>query len=276
MHYLTPSAAQLVGTYSTEQLREEFLATGLFESGNAKFRWWEVDRTIMGGIVPLATPLALPDRPELRAAFFLERREAGAINLGGPGTVRVDGREYPLDSLDTIYLGRGTKEVVFASRDAAKPARIWFISYPAHLSYPVRHVPFSEVKATRLGARETANERLLYKVIYPDAFPTCQLVMGFTRMEPGSVWNTMPPHTHLRRSEVYLYFGLPENHAVMHFMGPPQSTRHLVVRDLEAVMSPVWSIHSGAGTAAYSFVWAMGGENQEFADMDAAPVTSLR
>ena len=276
MHYRTPSAAQLVGTYTTDQLREDFLAGGLFRAGEANFRWWETDRTIMGGLIPLATPLALPDRPELRSAFFLERREAGAINLGGPGTVRVDGVEFALEPLDTVYLGRGTKEVSFASRDAASPARIWFISYPAHQAYPVRHIPFKDVKATRLGARETANERLLYKVIYPDAFPTCQLVLGFTRMEPGSVWNTMPPHTHLRRSEVYLYYGLPENHAVMHFMGPPQSTRHLVVRDLEAVLSPPWSIHSGVGTAAYSFVWAMGGENQEFADMDAAPVAQLR
>jgi len=276
MHYRTPSASQLVGTYSTEQLREEFLAGGLFKAGEANFRWWETDRTILGGIIPLGEPLPLPQRPELRPAFFLERREAGAINLGGPGLVVVDGVEYPLGSHDTIYLGRGTKEVSFASLDAAQPARIWFVSYPAHLAYPVRLIPLKEVKGTRLGSRETANERMLHKVIYPDAFPTCQIVMGFTSMEPGSVWNTMPPHTHLRRSEVYLYYNLPENNAVMHFMGPPQSTRHLVVRNLEAVLSPPWSIHSGCGTAAYSFVWVMGGENQEFADMDAAPVAQLR
>jgi len=276
MHYRTPSASQLVGTYSTEQLREEFLAGGLFKAGEANFRWWETDRTILGGIIPLGEPLPLPQRPELRSAFFLERREAGAINLGGPGLVVVDGVEYPLGSHDTIYLGRGTKEVSFASLDAAQPARIWFVSYPAHLAYPVRLIPLKEVKGTRLGSRETANERMLHKVIYPDAFPTCQIVMGFTSMEPGSVWNTMPPHTHLRRSEVYLYYNLPENHAVMHFMGPPQSTRHLVVRNHEAVLSPPWSVHSGCGTAAYSFVWVMGGENQEFADMDAAPVAQLR
>ena len=276
MHYRTPSASQLVGTYTTEQLREEFLAGGLFKAGEANFRWWETDRTILGGIIPLGEPLPLPQRPELRSAFFLERREAGAINLGGPGLVVVDGVEYPLGSHDTIYLGRGTKEVSFASLDAAQPARIWFVSYPAHLAYPVRLIPLKEVKGTRLGSRETANERMLHKVIYPDAFPTCQIVMGFTSMEPGSVWNTMPPHTHLRRSEVYLYNNLPENHAVMHFMGPPQSTRHLVVRNHEAVLSPPWSVHSGCGTAAYSFVWVMGGENQEFADMDAAPVAQLR
>ena len=275
MHYRTPTASQLVGTYTTEQLRQEFLAGGLFKPGEASFRWWETDRTIFGGIVPLAEPIALPQRPELRSAFFLERREAGAINLGGAGVVRVDGVEYALGSQDTIYLGRGTKEVSFASLDPASPARIWFVSYPAHHAYPVRLIPFKEVKGTRLGSRETANERMLHKVIYPDAFPTCQIVMGFTTMEPGSVWNTMPPHTHLRRSEVYMYYNVPENHAVMHFMGPPESTRHLVVRNHEAVLSPPWSIHSGCGTAAYGFVWVMGGENQEFADMDPAPVAQL-
>ena len=276
MHYRTPSASQLVGTYPTAQLREEFLAGGLFQAGAANFRWWETDRTIFGGIVPLAEPIVLPDRPELRSAFFLERREAGAINLGGPGLARVDGVEYALETQDTLYLGRGTKSVSFASRDPARPARIWFVSYPAHATYPVRLIPGRDVKGVRLGSRESANERILHKVIYPDAFPTCQIVMGFTTMEPGSVWNTMPPHTHLRRSEVYLYYNLTENNAVMHFMGPPQATRHLVVRNLEAVLSPPWSIHSGCGTAAYSFVWVMGGENQEFADMDSAPVAELR
>lgn len=276
MHYRIPSDAQLVGTATTEQLREEFLATGLFRPGEASFRWWETDRTIIGGIIPLATPLALPDRPELRSAFFLERREAGAINLGGPGTVRIDGTEHALEASDSVYLGRGAREVSFASRDAANPARIWFVSYPAHASHPSRHVPFSSLKGERLGARETANERTLYKAIYPGAFPTCQIVMGFTRMEPGSVWNTMPPHTHLRRSEVYLYHNLPDNHAVFHFMGPPQSTRHLIARNFDAVLSPPWSVHCGAGTTAYSFVWCMGGENQEFADMDASPVAQMK
>ncbi len=276
MHYSTPSSSKLVNTFTTEQLREEFLASGLFKAGEATFRWWETDRTIFGGIIPVATPLTLPDRPELRSAFFLERREAGAINLGGPGLARVDGVEFALESLDTLYLGRGTREVSFASRDAAQPARIWFISYPAHMAYPVRHIPFKDLKGDRLGSRENANERTLYKVIYPDAFPTCQIVLGFTRMEPGSVWNTMPPHTHLRRSEVYLYYNLPENHAVFHFMGPPQTTRHLVAHNLDAVLSPPWSVHCGAGTTAYSFVWCMGGENQQFADMDAVPIAQIK
>lgn len=276
MHYRTPSSSLLVATTPTEQLREEFLAAGLFQSGQANFRWWEVDRTIFGGIVPTSATLSLENRPELRSAFFLERREAGVINLGGAGVVKVDGTEYAMESKDMLYLGRGAKDVTFASRDAAKPARFWFVSYPAHASYPTRNLPSQSIKGDKLGARETANERILRKGIFPGAFPTCQLVMGYTEMEPGSVWNTMPPHTHLRRSEVYLYYNVPENHAVFHLMGPPQSTRHLVVRDFEAVLSPSWSVHSGVGTTAYGFVWCMGGENQEFADMDPAPVAQLK
>ncbi|MDB6113081.1 MAG: 5-keto-4-deoxyuronate isomerase [Lacunisphaera sp.] len=268
-----PSSAALL---PTDSLRREFLASGLFKTGEAHFRWWEVDRTVLGGIVPGATALELPNPAGLRSAFFLERREAGVINLGGPGAVTVDGTEHAMDALDTLYLGRGTKAVSFASRSAATPARFYLLSYPAHAAYPVRHIPIKDAQGNRLGTRENANERTLFKLIHPAAFPTCQLVMGFTRMEPGSVWNTMPSHTHLRRSEVYLYFNVPAGQAVFHFMGQPSATRHLVVRDFEAVLSPPWSIHSGAGTAAYSFVWGMGGENQEFADMDPAPIADLK
>jgi 4-deoxy-L-threo-5-hexosulose-uronate ketol-isomerase len=260
----------------TEQLRAEFLVSGLFAPGAANFRYWETDRTIVGGITPGASPLDLPNPAEVRSAFFLERREAGVINLGGPGGMTVDGTVYPMESLDTLYLGRGVKAVSFTSRSADTPARFYFLSYPAHTAYPVRHIPLKDAKGDRLGARETANERTLYKIIHPGAFPTCQLVMGFTRMEPGSVWNTMPPHTHLRRSEVYCYFNVPPAHAVFHFMGAPTATRHLVIRDLEIALSPPWSIHSGVGTAAYAFVWGMGGENQDFPDMDPAPVATLR
>lgn len=260
----------------TEQLRAEFLVSGLFAPGAANFRYWETDRTIVGGITPGASPLDLPNPAEVRSAFFLERREAGVINLGGPGSMAVDDTVHPMESLDTLYLGRGVKAVSFTSRSADTPARFYFLSYPAHTAYPVRHISLKDVTGARLGARETANERTLFKVIHPGAFPTCQLVMGFTRMEPGSVWNTMPPHTHLRRSEVYCYFNVPPAHAVFHFMGAPTATRHLVMRDLEIALSPPWSIHSGVGTAAYAFVWGMGGENQEFADMDPAPVNQLR
>lgn len=276
MHIHENSHSRTASTLLTEQLRAEFLVSGLFAPGVANFRYWETDRTIVGGITPGASALDLPNPAEVRSAFFLERREAGVINLGGPGSVTVDGTTHAMETLDTLYLGRGVKAVAFASRSADTPARFYFLSYPAHTAYPVRHLALKDAKGDRLGARETANERTLYKLIHPGAFPTCQLVMGFTRMEPGSVWNTMPPHTHLRRSEVYCYFNVPPAHAVFHFMGQPAATRHLVVRDLEVALSPPWSIHSGVGTAAYAFVWGMGGENQEFADMDPAPVATLR
>jgi 4-deoxy-L-threo-5-hexosulose-uronate ketol-isomerase len=276
MHTHHTSSPRIAPTLPTDELRSEFLVEGLFRPGEANFRYWETDRTILGGIVPGATAIALPNPPEVRSAFFLERREAGVINLGGPGAMTVDGADYACDPLDTVYLGRGVKAVSFSSRSAEQPARFYFLCYPAHTAYPVRYLPVKEAKGDRLGTRESANERTLYKLIHPAAFPTCQLVMGFTRLEQGSVWNTMPAHTHARRSEVYVYFNVPANQAIFHFMGQPQSTRHLVVRDLEAVLSPPWSIHSGVGTAAYTFVWGMGGENQEFADMDPAPAAQLR
>jgi len=276
MHIHESSYPRIASTLPTEQLRAEFLVTGLFVPGAANFHYWETDRTVVGGIVPGTTPIDLPNPAEVRSAFFLERREAGIINLGGPGSATVDGTVHTMEPLDALYLGRGTKAVTFSSRSADTPARYYFLSYPAHTAYPVRHIAVKDSPGTRLGTRESANERMLYKVIHPAAFPTCQLVMGFTCMEPGSVWNTMPPHTHLRRSEVYCYFNVPAPAAVFHFMGEPTATRHLVVRDLEVALSPPWSIHSGVGTAAYSFVWGMGGENQEFADMDAVPVATLR
>ncbi len=263
-------------TLAPDDLRREFLVEGLFRAGEANFRYWGTDRTVLGGISPLDAEIALRNPPGLRSAFFLERREAGVINLGGPGHVRVDGAEQGMETLDTIYLGRGVKAVTFASSSVEKPARFYLLSYPAHTAYPVRHIGIKQAKGDRLGSREGSNERVLHKIIHPGAFPTCQLVMGFTRLEPGSVWNSMPPHTHLRRSEVYLYFDLPPEHAVFHIMGEPQATRSLVVRNLEAVLSPPWSVHCGAGTSNYTFVWGMGGENQEFADMDPASISTLR
>jgi 4-deoxy-L-threo-5-hexosulose-uronate ketol-isomerase len=270
------SYPRLAATLPTAQLRAEFLVAGLFSPGAANFRYWEVDRAIIGGVTPGAAPLDLPNPAEVRSAFFLERREAGVINLGGPGTITVDGTVHAMAPLDGLYLGRGTRAVTFTSRSADQPARYYFLSYPAHTAYPGQHIAHAAVTGTRLGAAATANDRTIFKYFHPGAFPTCQLVMGFTRLEPGSVWNTMPPHTHLRRSEVYCYFNVPADGAVFHFMGEPTATRHLVVRDLEVVLSPPWSIHSGCGTAAYTFVWGMGGENQEFADMDPAPVATLK
>jgi 4-deoxy-L-threo-5-hexosulose-uronate ketol-isomerase len=259
----------------TEALRREFLVSGLFFRGEAHFRYWETDRTVVGGICPGTAPLALSNPPELRAAHFLERREAGLVNIGGPGIVRAEGTEHRLAHLDALYLGRGSGEVSFASVSESEPAQFWLLSYPAHVKHPSRHVPFDNAQGDKLGSREGANERTLYKLIHAGAFPTCQLVMGVTRLAAGSVWNTMPPHTHLRRSEVYLYFDVKQGNAVFHFMGEPTETRHLVVRQAEAVLSPPWSIHSGVGTSSYSFIWGMGGENQEFADMDKAEIASL-
>jgi 4-deoxy-L-threo-5-hexosulose-uronate ketol-isomerase len=271
----TRSATETAG-FDTARLRAEHLLSGLFQPGRLELAWWETDRTIAGGIQPTDTELALPVLPELRSAFFLERREAGVVNIGGPGVITVDGVAHALAPLDALYLGRGARSVVFASDSAAAPAKFWLLSYPAHAAYPTRHVSFAAAETAVLGAPATANERHLTKLIHAGAFPTCQVVMGVTRMQPGGVWNTMPPHTHLRRSEVYLYFEVQPAHAVFHFMGQPQETRHLLVHNEEAVLSAPWSIHSGVGTARYSFVWGMGGENQEFTDMDPAPVTDLR
>lgn len=276
MKTLLAQAPATAAGMTAAQLREAFLLTDLFPTGGFSLAWWETDRTVAGGFSPLNGGMELPAPAGLRAAHFFERREGGFINLGGPGRIRLDGAEHRLGMHDALYVGRGVKAVELLSDSDAAPARFWLLSYPAHREYLSRLIKFADLKGDRLGARETANERTLYKLIHPGAFPTCQLVMGFTRLEPGCVWNTMPPHTHLRRSEVYLYFGLPPGAAVFHFMGTPHETRHLLVRDSEAVLSPPWSIHCGAGTAGYSFVWGMGGENQEFADMDPAPQAELR
>jgi 4-deoxy-L-threo-5-hexosulose-uronate ketol-isomerase len=267
---------EIASSLPTDDLRREFLACGLFQDGQAVFRHWSVDRTVLGGIVPGAAGISLPNPPELRAGFFHERRESGIVNLGGSGSVTVDGTAHRMESHDALYIGRGSREVSFASDRAAEPARFWLLSYPAHASHPSRHVSFKAAPAASLGTVENANLRTLHKLIHPGAFPTCQVVMGVTLMAPGGVWNSMPPHTHLRRSEVYLYFGVKAGQAVFHFMGRPQATRHLMVHDLEAVLSPPWSIHCGVGTGPYGFVWGMGGENQEFSDMDPLRPDELR
>jgi 4-deoxy-L-threo-5-hexosulose-uronate ketol-isomerase len=267
---------RLAAAFSTDELRQAFLVSGMFRPGETNLRWWETDRTVMGAIIPVAETLSLPNPASMRSAYFLERREAGLINIGGSGTVTVDGAPHVMESCDALYIGRGTKKVGFESRSATNPARFWLISYPSHVACPARHVAFADVRGDRLGSRECSNERTLFRLIHSATVPTCQLVMGFTRLESGSVWNSMPPHTHMRRSEVYLYFDVPPGQAVFHMMGEPSATRHLLVHDCEAVLSPPWSIHCGAGTCAYSFVWCMGGENQEFSDMDPAPVAELR
>ena len=261
----------------TEEMLAAFLLEDLFAPGEARLTYWETDRTVVGGIVPTDRPLCLHSGPELDAAFFCQRREVGVINLGAAGQVFVDGREFFLNPLDALYVGRGAESVEFRSPSgAAQPAQFYLLSYPAHTAYPTTQVTPDEAQRVELGSPESANRRTLFRYIHEGGVRSCQLVMGCTRLATGSVWNTVPPHTHARRSEVYLYFDLPPEAAAFHFMGPGDETRHLVVRDRQAVLSPPWSIHAGCGTTAYAFVWGMGGENQRFDDMDPVPVPLLR
>lgn len=276
MDHLPASDVRTYARMSTAELRSSFLLTGLFQPGRVQLRYWETDRAVVGGAVPTRGKLLLPTAPPLAAAHFCDRRELGVLNTGGEGTVEVDGRTHALGHLDCLYVGRGARRVAFASKRPGQPARFYLLSYPAHATHPTAVLRRADVAGVELGAPETANARTIYKYIHAGGLASCQLVMGVTVLRPGSVWNTMPPHTHSRRSEVYLYFDVPENAAVMHLMGKPDETRHLVVRDREAVLSPPWSIHCGAGTTNYGFIWGMGGENQDFADMDPAPLATLR
>ena len=274
MHYL-PSPEQ-TRRLTTEELRASFLISGLFQPGAATLRFVELDRVVLGGIVPRGDAIALDAPPEMAAEFFLDRREAGILNVGGPGRVSADGGEFAMARRDGLYLGRGTREVAFHSDDASDPAHFYLVSYPAHAAFPTAHVPESEAHLTELGSPEQANQRRLRKYFHPEGVPTAQLVMGVTELQPGGVWNTMPAHTHARRTEVYLYFDVPEDAVVFHMMGDPAETRHLVMRNQEVALSPGWSIHSGVGTRSYTFCWAMGGENQVFADMQAVSMSALR
>lgn len=261
---------------TTEEVRENFLVDELFAADSIYMLYSDVDRAIVGSAVPATKTLSLESAPELRADTFCERRELGILNIGGGGTVTVDGTEYPMGARDCLYVGRGSKSITFASDTAQKPAQYYLLSYPAHAAYPTAHIQQSEAEPVELGSVEGANKRTIYKLIHSDGAKSCQLVMGFTVLEPGSVWNTMPPHTHERRMEIYFYFDLPEDGRVFHFMGPPEATRHIVVADGQAVISPSWSIHSGVGTGAYTFCWGMGGENQAFDDMDHLTIDQLK
>lgn len=259
----------------TEQLRKAFLVDSLFQPGELNLIYTDADRAIVGSAVPIGEPVKLVAEAELRAAFFCERRELGVLNIGGAGTVEVDGKKYDLGKLDCLYVGRGSQSISFTSADPKTPAAFYLLSYPAHTAYPTVQARKSDATAVQLGTPADANRRTIYKYIHMDGIKSCQLVMGFTQLEEGSVWNTMPPHTHTRRSEVYLYLDLG-NRRVMHFMGNPQETRHLVMADRQVAISPSWSIHCGCGTGAYTFCWGMGGENQAFDDMDPAPADQLR
>jgi 4-deoxy-L-threo-5-hexosulose-uronate ketol-isomerase len=261
---------------TTAELRETFLLGGLCESGKINVNYVDLDRTVVGFAAPVDTALTLPTYPELRAEYFLERREIGVLNVGGAGTVSVDGQSYELNNLDVLYISKGKKQVTFSSSDIAKTAAFYLLSYPAHAEYPVKVVRKEEANPTELGSVETCNKRTICKYIHLQGARSSQLVMGVTHLAPGSNWNTMPPHTHMRRSEVYMYFNVAEDARVVHLMGPPDETRHIVMADKDVVVSPGWSIHAGVGTRAYSFCWGMGGENQDYADMDPAPAQSLR
>lgn len=261
---------------NTQELRAAFLLDSLFAPGRLELVYTDADRAIAGSAVPAEAAIELGADAELRAAFFCERRELGVLNIGGEGTVEVDGTVYPMAGLDCLYVGRGSRQVSFSSRTPGEPAAFYLMSYPAHTTHPTRHAQVKDATPAELGSAAEANRRTIYKYIHPGGIRSCQLVMGFTQLREGAVWNTMPPHTHPRRTEIYLYFSLDTQRRVLHFLGAPQETRHVVVANRQAVVSPSWSIHAGCGTGAYTFCWAMGGENQTFDDMDPAPVEQLR
>lgn len=262
-------------TMNTDELRNTFLLSNLFQPNEVQFVYVDLDRTVIGSAVPIKGALSLTTPDLLRADYFTERRELGILNIGGPGSVLVNSERFELQTRDALYIGRGNREIVFESTDADRPAEFYLLSYPAHAVYPTVLVRAAEQTPVVLGSTESANHREITKLIYLAGARSCQLVMGFTRLMPGSVWNTMPAHTHMRRSEVYLYFDLPEGDRVIHLMGPAHETRHLVVANRQVLISPGWSIHSGTGTTNYSFCWGMGGENQVYDDMDKLAISDL-
>ena len=269
------SSPQAVKQYDTEQLRAEFLIDNLMELGKINLTYSHYDRYIAGSAVPIQ-PLTLETIDPLKSSFFLERRELGIINVGGNGVVLVDETSYELGFKDALYIGSGNKEVVFKSDDANNPAKFYINSAPAHKNFPTKKVGLAEANKLQLGTMETANHRTVNQMIIGGIVETCQLQMGMTELKTGSVWNTMPAHVHDRRMEVYFYLDIPENQAVCHFMGQPQETRHIWMHNHQAVISPPWSIHSGAGTSNYTFIWGMAGENLDYADMDVAKITDLK
>lgn len=274
MHLLHSPGPRETASLDTAGLRAAFLLEDLFQPGRVTARYTDLDRMVVGAALPADRPLALEGHPLLGTGFFLERREIGILNLGAPGRVTVGDEAFALGALDCLYVGLGERDVRFEN-GSDDPAAFYFVSTPAHAKHPVAVVRHADVRTDPIGDAARANRRRINKYIHPDGVRSCQLTMGFTEFEPGSVWNTMPPHTHSRRTEAYLYFDLGDN-VVVHLLGEPQATRHVIVRDRQAVLSPSWSIHCGAGTGSYRFVWAMGGDNQTFADMDAVPLASLR
>jgi len=262
--------------YTTERIREEYLIPQVFIPGEIKLVYSHVDRMIAGGACPVQKPLTLEAGREIGADFFLARREMGIINIGGKGAVRLDGQPYSLDTRDGLYVGMGIKDVSFESENPENPAKFYINSAPAHASYPTVKIEISKASPRHLGSPEKSNERTIYQYVHPNVCKSCQLVMGLTILEPCNVWNTMPCHTHERRMEVYLYFNMNEDARVIHLMGEPDETRHIIVKNEQAVISPSWSIHSGVGTSNYTFIWGMAGENQTFDDMDEVSMNTLK
>ncbi len=270
------SHPQDVKMYDTEKLRSEFLVSNLMEPDAINLVYSLIDRMIVGGAVPVDEDLILETIDPLKADFFLQRREMGIINVGGKGFIEVDGVSYTLDKKDALYIGRGSKNVVFKSSDKSNPAHFYINSAPAHKKFPTKLVTQNDADVVELGSLEDSNERTIYKLIVNTVVDVCQLQMGLTELKPGSIWNTMPAHSHNRRMEVYFYFDIPDGHAVSHFMGEPNETRHIWLHNEEAVISPSWSIHSGAGTHNYTFIWGMGGENLDYGDMDGVEIVDLK
>lgn len=269
------SSPKAVKQYDTQQLRDEFLIPDIMQSGKVKFVYTHYDRYMVGGAVPTSN-LTLETIDPLKSDYFLERREMGIINVGGGGSISVDGQTFKINHKDALYIGKGAKDVVFSSDDAKNPAKFYINSAPAHKSYPTKKTSLAEANKIELGSLETANHRTVSQMIIGGIIDTCQLQMGMTELKAGSVWNTMPAHVHDRRMEIYFYLDVPENQAVCHFMGQPQETRHIWMHNHQAVISPPWSIHSGSGTSNYTFIWGMAGENLDYNDMDVANITDLR
>ena len=269
-----------VKRYTTEELRKEFLIQNLYQPDTVQAVYSHVDRMVVLGIMPVNEALPIDKGIDVWANFctsyFLERREAGVFNLGGAGWIEADGVRYELDFEDCLYITKGTEKVTFGSNDSAKPARFYLVSAPAHKVCKTTFISIKDANKRPCGSSETANKRVINQFIHPDVLETCQLSMGLTQLEEGSVWNSVPPHTHERRMEIYTYFNLPEDGIVLHLMGQPQETRHIVMQNYEAVISPSWSLHAGCGSSNYTFIWAMGGENQAFDDMDNFAINELR
>ncbi len=262
--------------YGTSLIRERFLVEGLMEEDKINFTYTHYDRMMVGGAMPAKETLHLKTYPNLRADYFLERREIGIINVGGDAVITVDDQEYGLRKLDCLYVGKGAQQVSFKSSDAKTPAVLYLLSAPAHASYATTLLKKEQAESNALGALETSNERTIYRYIHKNGIQSCQLVMGLTILNKGSVWNTIPAHTHDRRMEAYFYFDVPQNQVVFHYMGEPGETRHLLMKNYEAAVSPPWSIHAGSGTSNYGFIWGMAGENLEYSDMDAVQLNDLR